>query len=210
MTGDPRIGGKVKPGSPIFAFAPDSITPANGTVSWQWFRNGTAIAGATAHKYTITTADIGATLTARMYIKLSGYNTFTDTTPATVKVPETEQTQIHKIINEQRAAAGLRPVTRHSSLDALAQQWACHMAQNGYGHSTNQWRQANLPAGWRMNGENIAAGYTTVQEVTTGWINSPDHRANILRSNFTHVGVGYCYNVNDPLKFYWVQLFAQY
>lgn len=210
VTGAPRIGGTVKPGSNIFAFATDKISPANGVVSWQWFRNGSAIAGATSHKYAVTSADIGKTLTARMYVKLSGYNTYIANTPATITVPPTEQTQIHKIINEQRASAGLRSVTRHSTLDALAQKWACHMAENGYGHSTNAWRQANLPAGWRMNGENIAAGYTTVSEVTTGWINSPDHRANILRSNFTHVGVGYCYNANDPYKFYWVQLFAQY
>jgi uncharacterized protein YkwD len=209
VTGAPRIGGTVKPGSNIFAFAP-TYAPAAGKVTWQWFRNGVAIAGATSHKYAVTSADIGKTLTARMYIKLSGYTTYKADTPKTIKVPATEQTQIHKIINEQRAAAGLRSVTRHSTLDALAQQWACHIAQNGYGHSTGAWRQAKLPAGWRMNGENIAAGYTTVQEVTTGWINSPSHRENILRPNFTHVGVGYCFNQNDPYKYYWVQLFAQY
>ena len=40
-------------------------------------------------------------------------------------------------------------------------------------------------------GENIAAGYPTAAAVMDGWMNSPGHRANILKQNATHVGVGY-------------------
>ena len=39
-------------------------------------------------------------------------------------------------------------------------------------------------------GENIAWGYPTPEAVVAGWMNSPGHRANILRDEYTHLGVG--------------------
>jgi len=39
-------------------------------------------------------------------------------------------------------------------------------------------------------GENIGWGFTTGAEAVTWWMNSPGHRANILQSDFTHLGVG--------------------
>ena len=41
-------------------------------------------------------------------------------------------------------------------------------------------------------GENIAAGYSTPEQVVNGWMNSEGHRANILNAGFTTIGV--CYN----------------
>lgn len=51
-------------------------------------------------------------------------------------------------------------------------------------------------------GENIARGSLTPAGVVEGWLNSPEHRANILTGSFTHIGVGYNENGN-----FWVQLF---
>ncbi len=53
-------------------------------------------------------------------------------------------------------------------------------------------------------GENIACGQTTPAMVMEAWMNSPGHRANILRDSFGYMGVG-C--LNKPTK-YWVQMFA--
>ena len=44
---------------------------------------------------------------------------------------------------------------------------------------------------FRTAGENIAAGYPTPEAAVKGWMNSSGHRANILSSQFTHIGVGY-------------------
>ena len=55
------------------------------------------------------------------------------------------------------------------------------------------------------NGENIASGYQTPQDVMTGWMNSEGHRANILRSSYTELGVGLAY-IND--RYHWVQIFG--
>ena len=72
-------------------------------------------------------------------------------------------------------------------------------------HSTNQWRSDRLPTGWRANGENIAYGYGSASAVMSAWMQSPGHKANILNSAYTSIGVGYVASGN-----YWVQLFAAY
>ena len=55
-------------------------------------------------------------------------------------------------------------------------------------------------------GENIAAGYQSPAAVVEGWMNSPGHRANILRESFVHMGVGY-YAGGESYYHHWVQLF---
>lgn len=42
---------------------------------------------------------------------------------------------------------------------------------------------------WRV-GENIAMGHESAAATMVGWMNSPGHRANILNSVFTHLGIG--------------------
>ena len=42
---------------------------------------------------------------------------------------------------------------------------------------------------WSSAGENIAAGYSTVNAVMDGWIASPGHCANLMNAGFTEVGV---------------------
>ena len=64
-------------------------------------------------------------------------------------------------------------------------------------------------------GENIAYGQRTPQavmngqksasEVVNAWMNSPDHRANILNSSYSRIGSA---SVNIDGTLYWVQLFA--
>ena len=39
-------------------------------------------------------------------------------------------------------------------------------------------------------GENLAVDYTESEDVTTGWINSAKHKANLLNVNFTEIGIG--------------------
>ncbi len=53
-------------------------------------------------------------------------------------------------------------------------------------------------------GENIARGQDTPEEVMMDWMNSSGHKANILKSEFTQIGVGYDHTTNC-----WVQLFLR-
>lgn len=43
---------------------------------------------------------------------------------------------------------------------------------------------------FQSSGENIARGQKTAQQVVNDWMNSPDHRANILRPEFTYIVIG--------------------
>ena len=58
---------------------------------------------------------------------------------------------------------------------------------------------------YRTAGENIAKGQKTAESVMKGWMNSSGHRANILSSAYTHIGVGYAKDSRGNT--YWVQMF---
>ena len=118
----------------------------------------------------------------------------------------TVQDEVVSITNAHRANAGVTPLRRDATLDNAAQQWANTLASTGnFVHSTNEWREARIPAGWDTHGENIAWGYTSASAVMAGWMGSAGHKANILRSTFTRIGIGY-----NSAGNYWVQIFAGY
>lgn len=110
-------------------------------------------------------------------------------------------------INRVRARNGLDPVRLHRCLtDDAAQPWARRMAKTGdFRHQQlNDVQKKCTRFGWM--GENIAYGYPTVPTVMEAWMDSSGHRENILRPQFTHVGIGI---KRDPSgRRYWVQNFG--
>ena len=60
---------------------------------------------------------------------------------------------------------------------------------------------------YAIAGENIAAGQRSPAEVVTAWMNSEDHRLNIMDEDFTHLGVSVA--MDDDGRFYWVQIFIR-
>ena len=55
---------------------------------------------------------------------------------------------------------------------------------------------------WASYGENIAKGQKTEEQVVNDWINSPTHCKNIMKADFTEMGVA-------TSGLYWTQLFAR-
>ena len=55
--------------------------------------------------------------------------------------------------------------------------------------STLQDRASYVGYNYSWLGENIAEGFPDATTVMTGWMNSPGHKANILETNFTDIGV---------------------
>ena len=92
------------------------------------------------------------------------------------------------------------------------------MGQHGYfAHNSqdgrspfDRMRAAGYSGG--LMGENIAAGYPSPKAVVEGWIDSPGHRANLLRADFEHIGIGHYYKSGDggaaPYGHYWTQIFG--
>jgi uncharacterized protein YkwD len=60
-------------------------------------------------------------------------------------------------------------------------------------------RTGYAAAGW---GENVAAGYPSVEAVMAGWLGSDGHCANLMQPGFTEFGAG-------ESGLYWAQVFAR-
>ena len=124
----------------------------------------------------------------------------------------TQSGQVVTLVNARRQEAGLATLQNDSSLAAIAQKKAEDMAKNGYfSHTSPTYGSAfdMLKAAgysYRTAGENIAKGQKTADAVMKGWMNSSGHRANILGTGYTKIGVGYA--VSSGGTPYWVQIFA--
>ena len=56
--------------------------------------------------------------------------------------------------------------------------------------------------------ENIGAGYHTLAEAFSGWRDSPGHRANMLKSGATQMGIAAIYTPNSKYKVFWALVLA--
>ena len=131
-----------------------------------------------------------------------------------LSIPEANPTvtsyeqQVISLVNEIRAENGLKPLTYDWELSRVARYKSQDMKDNNYfSHTSPVYGSPfqmikNFGISYRTAGENIAKGYTSPQAVVDGWMNSSGHRANILNSSFTHIGVGYVAEGR-----YWTQMF---
>lgn len=116
------------------------------------------------------------------------------------------------LTNRERARAGLPPLAADPLLTAAAQAHSADMvARAFYSHTapggSQPWDRAAAAGSTRRSiGENIACGQRSPAEVVEGWMNSPGHRANILKPGFTHLGVGFA--GGGRAGTYWTQLFG--
>ncbi len=104
---------------------------------------------------------------------------------------------VEALANADRSANGLPPLSPSPLLAQAAQMKAQDMAAKSYfahvspdGKTPLDWLNA---AGYRYQnvGENLGLNYASSESVESGWMNSPEHRANILLPQFTEIGVGY-------------------
>ncbi|MFI6369355.1 CAP domain-containing protein [Streptomyces sp. NPDC050546] len=116
------------------------------------------------------------------------------------------------LTNRERARAGLPPLAVDPLLTTAAQAHSADMvARAFYSHTApdggQPWdRAAQAGSTRRSIGENIACGQRSPADVVAGWMNSPGHRANILKPGFTHIGVGFA--GGGRAGTYWTQLFG--
>lgn len=116
--------------------------------------------------------------------------------------------EVVRLVNAQRAQNGLNPlaenwelsrVARYKSADMAGKRYFSHESPT-YGSPYQMMRSFGIS--FRSAGENIAYGQRTPAAVVAAWMNSSGHRANILNSSYTHIGVGYHEAGN-----YWTQMF---
>ncbi|MEU6805481.1 CAP domain-containing protein [Streptomyces neyagawaensis] len=120
--------------------------------------------------------------------------------------------EVIALTNARRTAAGLPPLAFDPLLTVAAQAHCDDMvARAFYAHTSpdggEPWHRAAAAGSTRRTiGENIACGQRSAAEVVEGWMNSPGHRANILKPDFTHMGVGF--TGGGGAGTYWTQLFG--
>ena len=118
------------------------------------------------------------------------------------------EAEVVRLVNAERAKQGLSPLTQDWQLSRVARYKSQDMRDLGYfSHTSPTYgspfdMMRSFGISYRTAGENIAKGYQSPEAVVNGWMNSPGHRANILNSSYTHIGVGYVASGN-----YWTQMF---
>ncbi|MEM8534333.1 MAG: S8 family serine peptidase [Chloroflexota bacterium] len=141
--------------------------------------------------------------------------TTTPPQPTATQPPDSsnEAERVFELVNQERTSRGLAPLTMSDKLTEAAQVHSDDMAENnrlshtGSDGSTVGDRVSRTDYVWQTVGENIAWNYTTPESVMEGWMNSSGHRANILRENYTEIGVALATNSRgEP---YWTQVFAR-
>jgi uncharacterized protein YkwD len=108
--------------------------------------------------------------------------------------PDLEK-QMLDLVNKERVAAGLKPVEADPELTEVARRHSADMFARGYfAHDTpeglspfDRMHAANVR--FATAGENLALA-PTIPVAHTGLMNSPGHRANILRPEFGRLGIG--------------------
>jgi uncharacterized protein YkwD len=116
------------------------------------------------------------------------------------------------MISLYRQNNSLGPVTVDPDLMKLAEQQAQVMAsRNKLDHDV----QAPLAKRLNASGypatvavENVSAGYHTMAEAFSGWRDSPPHRANMLKSGVTKLGIAASYAPNTKYKVFWTLILA--
>jgi uncharacterized protein YkwD len=139
---------------------------------------------------------------------------------------EAFERQIVTLVNQERTSRGIPPLKRNDALDAAAYGHSQDMGVNDFvshtGSDGSSPDERIRDAGYTNLdwwGENVAAGHPSPEDVMYdpefGWMNSKDHRTNILREQFREIGVGYYYDADDTYpdgvwgyKHYWTQTFG--
>ncbi|MFD7434427.1 CAP domain-containing protein [Streptomyces sp. NPDC059861] len=133
------------------------------------------------------------------------------TTPPVTISPETAvETEVLRLVNNERAQAGCSPLAANSALADLAGDYSEAMAEQGFFDHTDPsgntpWDRAEAAGISNLGGENIARGQADAAAVMEAWMNSPGHRANILNCDFKTLGVGVHYGSGGP---WWTQNFG--
>ena len=116
------------------------------------------------------------------------------------------------MISGYRANNGLTAVTVDPALMKMAEAQAQAMAsRDKLDHDAISTFRDRLKQGYRARtaAENVGAGYHTLAEAFSGWRDSPPHRANMLLSGATRMGIAAAYSPKSKFKVFWALILAE-
>ncbi|MFF7094953.1 CAP domain-containing protein [Streptomyces rubradiris] len=105
------------------------------------------------------------------------------------------EAEVLKLVNDERAKAGLGALAANSALTGLAEAFSDDMAARGFFAHTDPdgrtpWDRAARAGVTGLGAENIGRGQADAAAVLAAWVDSPENRANLLNPGFTAVGAG--------------------
>lgn len=104
--------------------------------------------------------------------------------------------------NAERSKVGDSTLVINPTLSQAAQNKANDMAKmNFWAHNSpsgeTPWQYINGAGyNYQQAGENLAYGFSNSSDVISAWMNSSEHRMNILNSNYQEVGFGVASSIN--------------
>jgi uncharacterized protein YkwD len=115
--------------------------------------------------------------------------------PATAATTLTKpERALFQAVNSARTTRGLPPLRVDRTLTRAARSHSHVMlVENRLDHGDFAARMRRFGATGRALGENLAWGcgsFARARSIVIGWLNSPHHRANLLRPGFTRIGLG--------------------
>ncbi len=155
-----------------------------------------------------TTTSTGGTTATPTPPVTPATNTSTDTTTVdvkglpqlpksySIKVQASAEDKILELMNAKRVEAGLKPLILDNTLAQVSRYKSDHMIQYNYFDHTNpdgtKWTDWLQTVGYKYTttGENIAYNSSDPVELFNQWWNSPGHKANMMNSSYTKVGIG--------------------
>ena len=120
------------------------------------------------------------------------------------------QNAILSAVNQERRAYALSPLTATEALNRIAAMRAqeasvlfSHTRPDG-STPASLFRQYGVV--YSHAGENLAAGYTSVDALVSAWMASPEHRSNILNGSYQNTGISVYKTANGTI--YFAQMFC--
>lgn len=135
-----------------------------------------------------------------------------------IKIPDAAplssyEKEVIRLTNLERTKRGLPALTENWQLSRVARYKSQDMVNKNYfSHTSPTYgspftMMQSFGLKFSAAGENIAYGQRTPQAVVTAWMNSAGHRANILSTAYTQIGVGAAKKADGTL--YWTQEFMR-
>ena len=117
----------------------------------------------------------------------------------------TPRARMYRATNHSRLNYEVRKVDIHYTISKLARKHSIAMANKGYiFHTSNPASFYLRGVRWSTWGENVGVTPGTIGGLQDAFMNSPDHRANILNRGFHRVAVG---TYRDANGYLWVTVF---
>lgn len=120
--------------------------------------------------------------------------------------------EILQLVNIERQSRGIAPLRLNRNLNqgaAIRAMEITHCFSHTRPNGNKFYTVFKNPNAIYMLGENIAAGHASPEQTVKQWMNSSGHRENILRKDYTELGVGYAFSKDSEFGHYWVQIFSR-